>query len=145
MRGAELMGFSVSDSPLTALTREDVLIVADHPLGTSDLTHASRAAAVIVIGTTLPAGLANAAAVLPIANMAEEEGTFTNLRGRVRALCKRRRPRAITAKLSSWRICSRAGRAPDYYTARAYSARWRHRPATLRSVIDRLDFAVFSC
>jgi predicted molibdopterin-dependent oxidoreductase YjgC len=38
---------------------------------------------VIVIGTTLPAGLANVAAVLPITNFAEEEGTFTNLRGRV--------------------------------------------------------------
>ena len=30
-----------------------------------------------------PAGLANVAAVLPITNFAEEEGTFTNLRGRV--------------------------------------------------------------
>ena len=38
----------------------------------------------IVIGTTLPAWARHVAAVvLPIANVAEEEGTFTNLRGRV--------------------------------------------------------------
>ena len=38
----------------------------------------------IVIGTTLPAWARHARdVVLPIANFAEEEGTFTNLRGRV--------------------------------------------------------------
>jgi Uncharacterized anaerobic dehydrogenase len=38
---------------------------------------------VIVIGTTLPEAAHEAAVLLPIANFAEEEGTFTNLRGRV--------------------------------------------------------------
>ena len=37
----------------------------------------------IVIGTTLPEAARDAAVLLPIANFAEEEGTFTNLRGRV--------------------------------------------------------------
>ena len=38
----------------------------------------------IVIGTTLPVWARHSAAiVLPIANMTEEEGTYTNLRGRV--------------------------------------------------------------
>jgi len=37
----------------------------------------------IVLGTVLPLWAAGAAVVLPTANMAEEEGTFTNLRGRV--------------------------------------------------------------
>jgi predicted molibdopterin-dependent oxidoreductase YjgC len=39
---------------------------------------------VIVIGTTLPPWARHlAAVVLPIANMVEEEGTFTNVEGRV--------------------------------------------------------------
>ena len=121
VRGAELMGFTVSDSPLTALTREDVLIVADHPLGASDLTHAARAAAVIVIGTTLPAGLPNAAAVLPIANMAEEEGTFTNLRGRVQRFLQAKA--APGQSRPSWSVLAdllgALGEPADYYTASA--------------------------
>jgi predicted molibdopterin-dependent oxidoreductase YjgC len=38
---------------------------------------------VIVIGTTLPDEARGAAIALPSSTMAEEEGTFTNLRGRV--------------------------------------------------------------
>ncbi|MGZ8469491.1 MAG: molybdopterin-dependent oxidoreductase, partial [Gemmatirosa sp.] len=38
---------------------------------------------ILVVGTTVPAWAAGADVVLPIANMAEEEGTFTNVRGRV--------------------------------------------------------------
>ena len=49
-----------------------------------DAADVAKAGAVIVIGTTLPAWARHAATVvLPIANFAEEEGTFTNLRGRV--------------------------------------------------------------
>jgi NADH-quinone oxidoreductase subunit G len=43
----------------------------------------SQASAIVVISTTLPEWARRADVVLPIANMAEEEGTFTNLRGRV--------------------------------------------------------------
>jgi NADH-quinone oxidoreductase subunit G len=44
----------------------------------------AKAGAVIVIGTALPAWARHGAnVVLPIANCVEEEGTFTNLRGRV--------------------------------------------------------------
>jgi NADH-quinone oxidoreductase subunit G len=54
----------------------------------------AKAGAVIVIGTTLPAWARHAAnVVLPIANCTEEEGTFTNLRGRVQRFCRpRQRP-----------------------------------------------------
>ena len=84
--GAELLGFAKSDSPLGALRADDVLVVADHDL--SHLDASSQAAlkshrTVIVIGTTLPALLMHADVVLPLANVVEEEGTFTNLRGRV--------------------------------------------------------------
>ena len=43
----------------------------------------ARAGAVIVLGTVLPDVSRAASVVLPTTNMAEEEGTFTNLRGRV--------------------------------------------------------------
>ena len=62
----------------------DVLIVADEELVGIDAPDVAKASAIIVIATTLPAWARHlAAAVLPIANFTEEDGTFTNLRGRV--------------------------------------------------------------
>jgi NADH-quinone oxidoreductase subunit G len=81
--GAEKLGFTKTDTPLAGLQATDILIIADHALTDAEIEAAGRAAAVVVIGTTLPASLPNVAAVLPITNFAEEEGTFTNLRGRV--------------------------------------------------------------
>jgi NADH-quinone oxidoreductase subunit G len=84
VRGAELLGFARSDKPLAQLADGDVLIVADEELAGADASDAARAGSIIVVGTTLPAWARHAAAVvLPIANFVEEEGTFTNLRGRV--------------------------------------------------------------
>lgn len=83
-RGAELAGFTRSETPLSSIGAGDVLIVADEELDGADAPDIARAGAVIVIGTTLPAWARHAAqVVLPIANTLEEEGTFTNLRGRV--------------------------------------------------------------
>jgi predicted molibdopterin-dependent oxidoreductase YjgC len=45
---------------------------------------------VIVIGTTLPDAASGASVLLPIANFSEEEGTFTNLRGRVQRFMQAR-------------------------------------------------------
>jgi NADH-quinone oxidoreductase subunit G len=82
--GAELFGFARSDNPLAALKTGDVLIVADEELDGVENPDITAASAVIVVGTSLPKWAAGkTAVVLPIANMAEEEGTFTNLRGRV--------------------------------------------------------------
>ena len=84
VRGAELAGFTRSDSPLAGLQTGDVLVVADEELDGVDAADVAKAGAVIVIGTTLPAWARHGASVvLPIANFAEEDGTFTNLRGRV--------------------------------------------------------------
>jgi NADH-quinone oxidoreductase subunit G len=59
-------------------------VVADEELAGADAVDIARAGAVIVVGTTLPAWARHAATVvLPVANFTEEEGTFTNLRGRV--------------------------------------------------------------
>ena len=84
VRGAELFGFARSDAPLDRMQAGDVLIVADEELAGLDATAAARAGAMIVIGTTLPAWARHGAhVVLPISNCVEEEGTVTNLRGRV--------------------------------------------------------------
>jgi NADH-quinone oxidoreductase subunit G len=84
VRGADLFGFTRSTAPLASLHEGDVLVVADEDLAGMDAPDVAKAGAIIVIGTTLPAWARHAAAVvLPIANFAEEEGTFTNLRGRV--------------------------------------------------------------
>jgi NADH-quinone oxidoreductase subunit G len=84
VRGAELAGFKRSDSPLAGLQAGDVLVVADEELDGVDAADVAKAGAVIVIGTSLPAWARHGAnVVLPIANFAEEDGTFTNLRGRV--------------------------------------------------------------
>lgn len=84
VRGAELFGFERREHPLDRLAAGDVLIVADEELVGEDAAGAARASAVIVVGTTLPLWARHiAGVVLPIANMSEEDGTFTNIRGRV--------------------------------------------------------------
>ncbi|OYV73947.1 MAG: hypothetical protein B7Z72_01360, partial [Gemmatimonadetes bacterium 21-71-4] len=83
-RGAELLGLTRADAPLAAMRAGDVLVVADEELAGMDAPDVARAGAIVVIGTTLPAWARHAATVvLPITNVVEEEGTFTNLRGRV--------------------------------------------------------------
>jgi NADH-quinone oxidoreductase subunit G len=60
-----------------------VLIIADDLDGvTLDADRIGRNT-VVVIGTSVPREIQNAAVVLPITNFSEEEGTFTNIRGRV--------------------------------------------------------------
>ncbi|MGQ0649660.1 MAG: molybdopterin-dependent oxidoreductase [Gemmatimonadaceae bacterium] len=82
-RGAEAVGFTRSHTPLAGLTAGDALLIADHDLSETDLASASRASAVIVMSTAMPEGLPRADVVLPVATYVEEEGTLTNLRGRV--------------------------------------------------------------
>ena len=83
VKGAELLGFTKSTSPLDALESGDVLLVVGETLTAADAAAVARASHVIVIGTTLPEGARGAEVALPSCTMAEEEGTFTNLRGRV--------------------------------------------------------------
>jgi NADH-quinone oxidoreductase subunit G len=91
--GAELFGFSRSDNPLTGLKQGDVLVLADEELAGMSNPDIAAASAVIVIGTTLPKWASGkASAVLPVANMAEEDGTFTNLRGRVQRFTQAKAP-----------------------------------------------------
>jgi NADH-quinone oxidoreductase subunit G len=88
--GAELLGFARGTSPLAGLRPGDVLVIADDELAGASSDALTMADAVIVIGTVMPAAVTTAAAVLPIANFAEEEGTVTNLRGRVQRFLQAR-------------------------------------------------------
>ncbi len=82
--GAERLGFARRDADVLGGLRDgDVLVIAEEELHGVNASAARKASAIIVIGTALPEGIPTPAVVLPIANVAEEEGTFTNLRGRV--------------------------------------------------------------
>jgi NADH-quinone oxidoreductase subunit G len=84
VQGAELLGFVRQDADvLGGLKDGDVLVLAGEELEGVDASKAAKASAILVIGTALPMHIPTPTAVLPIANVAEEEGTFTNLRGRV--------------------------------------------------------------
>jgi NADH-quinone oxidoreductase subunit G len=91
--GAELFGFSRSDNPLAGLKQGDVLVLADEELAGMSNPDITAASAVIVVGTTLPKWASGkTSAMLPVANMAEEDGTFTNLRGRVQRFTQAKAP-----------------------------------------------------
>ena len=82
VRGAEERGFTRTTS-LSGIGAGDVVVIADDDLEGLDVA-AIGGATLVVIGTTLPAAVADRVAVaLPTTNFAEEEGTFTNLHGRV--------------------------------------------------------------
>jgi NADH-quinone oxidoreductase subunit G len=62
----------------------DALLIVDQELTAGDLPHLARASVVMFAGTVLTAEAASSTTVvLPLTNFAEEEGTYTNLRGRV--------------------------------------------------------------
>jgi len=89
VRGAEEMGFSRT-AALSGVGAGDVVVIADDDLEGLD-TAALGGATLIVMGTTLPEGIAGRVAVaLPTTNFSEEEGTFTNLRGRVQRFMQAR-------------------------------------------------------
>src|SRR5947209_8117675 len=81
--GAETLGFRKTKDLLSGLAQGDVLVVAGEDLDGIEASAISKAAAVVVISSMLPEIVRDAAVVLPIANFSEEEGTVTNLRGRV--------------------------------------------------------------
>ena len=119
-RGGELFGFKRSDAPLSTLGAGDVLIVADEELAGADAGAVANASAIVVIGTTLPAWARHAAAVvLPIATFAEEEGTFTNLRGRVQRFFQAKATEGFARP--SWFVLSdllaALGDGPGYFLA----------------------------
>ena len=119
-RGAELMAFVRSETPLANLAAGDALIIADHDLTAVDLAAVGQASAVIVLSTTMPAGLPRADVVLPICNHVEEEGTFTNLRGRIQRFLQAKAAPGLARP--SWFVLAdllqAVGEGAAYYTAR---------------------------
>jgi len=82
--GARLMGFREVETLGDVLQPGDALLVVGDQLDAVDPTILDRAASVVYIGTALPDVLnALVSVVLPTTNIVEEEGTLTNLRGRV--------------------------------------------------------------
>ncbi len=81
---ARLLGFRESTTLGAALKSGDALLVVGDGLDDMDTSEIDGASVIVYIGTALPTVLeARAAVVLPATNILEEEGTLTNLRGRV--------------------------------------------------------------
>ncbi|MDQ6736308.1 MAG: molybdopterin-dependent oxidoreductase, partial [Gemmatimonadota bacterium] len=117
--GAELFGFSRAASPFDGLAAGDVLVVADIDVESVPAEKLALASGIIVIGTTLPDNLRMASIVLPIANYAEEDGTFTNLRGRVQRFAQARAAPGM-ARPSWWVVgdlLAALGKGDAYYLA----------------------------
>jgi NADH-quinone oxidoreductase subunit G len=90
VNGAETLGFKKTKDLLSGLKQGDVLLVAGEDLAGIDATALGRASDVVVISSVLPEGATKVSVVLPIANFSEEEGTVTNLRGRVQRFTQAR-------------------------------------------------------
>jgi predicted molibdopterin-dependent oxidoreductase YjgC len=88
--GAQALGFNKTKDLLGGLKQGDVLVVAGEDLAGIESAAIARASEVIVISSVLPEVASNASVVLPIANFSEEEGTVTNLRGRVQRFTQAR-------------------------------------------------------
>lgn len=120
--GAELLGFSRAENLLAGAGQ--VIVIAGDDCEGVDLSSLAAAKAVIVLGTVTPRGLPAHAILLPIANFAEEEGTFTNLRGRVQRYLQAR-PAPGEAR-ASWMamaaLAAAAGKGGRYDSAEAVFA-----------------------
>jgi NADH-quinone oxidoreductase subunit G len=88
--GAETLGFKKTKDLLGGLKQGDVLVVAGEDLSGIEASALARASDVIVISSVMPEMASSASIVLPIANFSEEEGTVTNLRGRVQRFTQAR-------------------------------------------------------
>ncbi|HVT38485.1 MAG TPA: 2Fe-2S iron-sulfur cluster-binding protein [Gemmatimonadaceae bacterium] len=118
--GARLFGFTQDANPLSGLSRGDVLVIADDDLSGLRPDAIGSADAAIVIATVAPQGI-RPSVVLPIANVAEEEGTLSNLRGRVQRFLQAKAAPGLARP--SWFVLSdllhALGEHAEYTTASA--------------------------
>lgn len=141
VRGAELLGFERNATPLAGLQAGDAVLIADHDLTPDDAANLARAAAVVLVSTFRPTALGRADVVLPIANHVEEEGTFTNLRGRVQRFLQARAAPGMARP--SWYVladlCSASGDRQDALIAsQAFAALAAAQPAFAGMSYDAL-------
>jgi NADH-quinone oxidoreductase subunit G len=80
LKGAELLGYGADwPTALRELPNAGLVIVLDADLAETDQTMIAAApGSLVVMGTVFPEGLRNAELVLPLTNMAEENGTYIN-------------------------------------------------------------------
>ena len=143
VRAAEMFGFVKSDRPLDAMAPGDVLIIADHELQPGDAAAVAKAGAVMVIGTHLDEMARRAMAAFPSTNMAEEDGTFVNLRGRVQRYRQAKQApgmsRPVWWTLSD--LLAYLGEGTNYFTAaEAFAAMAAARPEFAGMSHDALGF-----
>jgi NADH-quinone oxidoreductase subunit G len=82
--GAVALGYREEfDAGLASIAESAVVIVLDESLDGVDGEVLAASPDVIYLGTVLPAQARSASVVLPIANVAEEDGSFVNRDGRV--------------------------------------------------------------
>ncbi len=81
--GAELLGATRAADPYAGVGSGDALLLVDVDPATVPASALAAARSVVYVGTVAPTSTMTLAASLPIANVAESEGTLTNLRGRV--------------------------------------------------------------
>ena len=118
---AELFGFTRTSDVLSGLSAQHVLIIVDDALDGISADAVAKAGAVIVIATAMPTAVARANVVLPIANVVEEEGTLTNLRGRVQRFLQSKQAPGLARP--SWFVLAdllqALGEVAPHLTARA--------------------------
>ena len=84
VHGAELLGLKKTQDLFSGAGKGDVVVIVGEDLEGLDGSSLANAGDVILIGPAMPSWVAEKASiVLPTTNFAEEEGTVTNLRGRV--------------------------------------------------------------
>ncbi|MGI8617738.1 MAG: molybdopterin-dependent oxidoreductase [Gemmatimonadaceae bacterium] len=98
--GAERLGFKRA-AGTDASAGGVVVIAGDEHFGL-DLSSLAAGTRVLIIGSVIPDAARGAEAVLPVANMAEEEGTFTNIQGRVQRFRQAKAPPGHAR--SSWSV-----------------------------------------
>ncbi len=100
VHGAEAAGFGRDWAGAVAGMRSaGLVLVLDEDLAGVDAP--SSGVPMVYLGTALPEAARGAAVVLPSANAAEEEGTFTNLRGRRQPYCQAKTPPGL-ARPAAW-------------------------------------------
>ncbi|HUR92267.1 MAG TPA: molybdopterin-dependent oxidoreductase, partial [Gemmatimonadaceae bacterium] len=128
--GAERLGFKRA-TRAAAGSGGVVVIAGDEHFGL-DLAALPPGARLLVIGSVIPEGAHGAEAVLPVANMAEEDGTFTNIQGRVQRFRQAKAPPGHAR--SSWSVVGdilhAMGDAAQYFLpSEVFAAMTAARPA----------------
>ena len=114
--GARLLGYTTAwEAAVRTASGADLILLLDVTLTDAEAALVSAAAAVVVLGTVQAQVLAGARLVLPVTNVAEENGTFINRDLRVQRYQQARVAPGMARP--AWWIAAQAGSAPVPTTA----------------------------